>query len=176
VHVEYAALQAGTLTAHSVERRKRLLLEGADGRPVASIGPGPEQHVAALEAANGTWTVHGLNASRWSGYESWSIQDAGGKEVGTLAKGRTERHIGLPNGEATWEYHALGAPHYRVEGLFSANRKPLHRFAPGLSHKPFAATVTDALVARPDHSLVLLLASWCTDGHISSKVQAATID
>ena len=174
--MEYAPLQAGTMTAHSVEGRKRLLLEGADGRPVASIGPGPERGVSALEAADGTWTVHGVDPSKWSGPASWAINDAGGKQVAALAKGRTERVLGLPSGDVTWEYHALRAPHYVVDGMFSASRKPLHRFAPGLSHRPFAAEITAELVARADHSLLVLLASWCTDVHIASKVEASGSD
>jgi hypothetical protein len=171
--MDYAPLQAGALTAHAVDRRKRLVLEAADGRPVAAIGPGSEPYAASLEAADGTWTVRGVDVSKWKGPASFSVTDAAGKEVATLTKGRSERKLGLPSGDATWEYHALHSPHYKVEGMFSANRKPLHRFMPGLSHRPFGAEVTQALVARSDRSLLLLLAAWCTDAHIASKVDAA---
>jgi hypothetical protein len=171
--MDYAPLRAGTLTAHSVDKRSRLVLETTDGKPVASIGPGPDPSAAALEAADGKWGVRGVDVSAWRGAASWSVTDPAGKEVATLAKGRSERTLGLPAGDATWEYHALRSPHYQVAGMFSANRKALHRFAPGFTRRPFGIEVTEALVARPDHSLLLLLAAWCTDVHIASKVDAA---
>ena len=79
----------------------------------------------------------------------------------------------LPAGPATWSYHAIRSPHYQVEGLFSANRTSLHRLAPGFTRRPFSVEVTDALIARSDATLLLLLATWCTNNHIVSKVQAA---
>ena len=171
--MSYAPLVSGTLAAHALAKGARLVLEAADGQPVIGISRGSEHFSASFEAADGAWTMLGMNASTWSGPASYSVTDASGAEIATLAKGRTERSMELPSGPAVWEYHAVRSPHYRVEGLFNADRKPLHKFAPGLSRRPFTVEVTDALTARPDASLLLLLATWCTNNHIVSKVDSA---
>jgi len=171
--MDYAPLLAGALRAHSLRKPSRLVLETADGRPVIGFTHGSDPYSASLEAADGTWSMHGVDVSSWSGPASWSVTDARGTEVGTLGTGRAERSMTLPAGPATWSYHAIHSPHYQVDGLFSANRTALHRLAPGITRRPFSVEVTDALIARSDASLLLLLATSCTNNHIVSKVQAA---
>lgn len=170
--MDYAPLQAGSLQAHSLRKPSRFVLEASDGRAVIGFHT-TEPYTASLEAADGIWTMRGVDISKWSGPESWSITDAAGTAVATLGTGRSERSMTLPAGAATWNYHAVQRPHYQVEGLFSANRTPLHRLAPGFTRRPFNVEVTDALIARSDASLLLLLASWCTNNHIVAKVRAA---
>jgi hypothetical protein len=169
--VDFAPLKPGTLTAHSV-KGTGLVLENESGQPVTNFRRGTEPYSAVLEAADGTWTMQGADVSKWKGPERYVVTDAAGTEVATLEKGRTERSMTLPSGSVTWEYHAVKSPHYRVEGLFSADRRAAQKFVPGLTKKPFTVDVNDALVARSDGSLLLLLAAWCTNDHVESKVDS----
>jgi len=170
--MDFAPLQPGTLTAHSV-KGTGLVLENESGQPVTTFRRGTEPYSMVLEAAAGTWTARGADVSKWKGPERHVVTDAAGVEVGTLEKGRTERSMTLPSGNVTWAYHALKSPHYRVEGLFSADRRMAQKFVPGLTKKPFTVEVNDALVGRADGSLLLLLAAWCTNEHVESKVDSS---
>jgi hypothetical protein len=169
--MDYARLQAGTLTAHEVDHRRRLVLEGEGGTPTGVIvRKGLPQGVAAqLEAHDGAFTVD-RGDSTLKGTSHYVVHDPAGHQVAEVTRGKGEHTIALPEGAVLWEHHSVKRPHYAVDGLYGANRKRIHKFVPGASHRPFTADVDPALLARHDAALLVLVAAWLRMVHIDNEV------
>jgi len=170
--MDFAAVTAGPLSAKLADHKRRLIVEDAGGATVAVLDRLDMQGTSTVEATGGRWTVRKAE-DVGGGKFRWEVVDGDGKRAAELIPEQRVHRYAITLGEGdplTWEFHGIRAPHYRVEGLFSANRKLMNRFVAGISKRPFDAEVTAALAARPDASLVLLLATWCTRHHIAIEI------
>jgi hypothetical protein len=160
--MEFATVTAERLRTELVDRRSHLLLESARGT-VAMIGLRPDS--PTLQAADGTWTVRDVEAIVRHRKAHYSVRDAGGVEVATVWPEGSRVRFELGSEALTWESPSLLRWSYRIEGLFVASPSLLTF---GISRgstarrlrRPFRVEVSPALAARPDASLILLLATW----------------
>jgi hypothetical protein len=160
--MEFATVTAERLRTEVVDRRSRLLLESARGT-VATIGLRPDS--PTLQAADGTWMVRDVQAIDRHRKAHYSVRDADAVEVATVWPEGSRVRFELDSEPLTWESASLLRWSYRIEGLFVASPSLLTFGISSAStarrvRRPFRVDVTPALAARPDASLILLLATW----------------
>lgn len=172
---------AGGITGRltKVDGQKVLVVQGADGKRYGVIRSKPNEQRASkrdpktlgtiLEAANGSWFLPSMTSLR---QKRFVVQDAQGTEVAFADLSLASRSLHAPGGDVTFDRKRLGRPQYAIDGLYSASRTPMHTFVAGISRTPFTGRIEQALVERPDASLVLLLAAHWTMGSIDTKVSA----
>jgi ketosteroid isomerase-like protein len=158
---DFTPVAAGRLRAKLVERRSRVLLEPAVGRPAAAIDLDPIR----LESAGGTWTVTHVQPVSGHQKRHVSVRDADDVRVATVWYAGDRQRIELEAEPLVLETPSIfpGRSKYRIEGLFVA-RIALHEwFKTGaVGRRPFTVEVTPALAARPDASLLVPLAAYLT--------------
>jgi hypothetical protein len=157
------------LRARLVGRRSRLLLEDLDGALAGEIELTPRDAVAVLRSADGVWTVTEVAAVPQHVAAHWSVRDAAGSTAATVHPHGATALIELPGGDVVWEAPSLARLRfrYRVDGLVEL-RIPLTQQGRGRpGRRPLKVDEMAALRARPDHSLVLLVAAWLTWSHRS---------
>jgi hypothetical protein len=164
--VSFAPLAPGRLRAHFDERESRLALESSPTAVAGTVYLEPPSRVAArLEAADGAWDVRRVEAVPRHHKAHLAVEDTSGATVATVWPQGAVARLDVPGGSVVWQAPSLSRGRlfrYRIEGLLVARPAwtTLGKGRPG--RHPFTAEVTSALVARPDASLVLLLAAWLT--------------
>jgi hypothetical protein len=161
--MEFAAVTAERLRTELVDRRSRLLLESPSRGAVGVFGLQPDSPM--LEAADGSWVVHDVEAVDRHRKAHYSLADAGGVELATAWPEGKRVRIELASERLLLESPSLLQWRYRIEGLFVArpslvmgatSRASVARNA----RRPFRIDVSPALAGRADASLILLLATW----------------
>jgi hypothetical protein len=161
--MDFAAVTAERLRTEVVDRRSRLLLDSAVRGPVGAISLQPDSPM--LQAADGAWMVSDVEAIVRHRKPHYSVRDTGGVEFATAWPQGKRVLIELGSERLTWESPSMLQWSYRIQGLFVARTGLLTAGSASTAvarrvRRPFRIDVTPALAARPQASLILLLATW----------------
>jgi hypothetical protein len=163
---------AGRLRARVVDHGKTMLLEREGGAPAAAIEFEPRGGGAPkLHAKDGEWRLEYVASVPRHRGAHLSARAGNGVEAATVWREGAQSRIDLPAGNIVLRAPSLLQLRlwdHTIEGLLTV-RPSLATFGKSSSsrpRRPFDIRVATALAARPDASLVVLLASYLVDDHL----------